>query len=197
MSKSRLEAFSDGVIAILITIMVLELSAPEEVNLAALWGVAPVFLSYVLSFIYLGIYWVNHHHLFQVVERIDGRVLWANLHLLFWLSLVSFATAWLGESGLATWPVALYGLVLLAAAIAYYILTRSLLAIHAPDSPLALALGRDFKGRVSIVIYITAILLAFVSPLFSCGLFVLVALIWVIPDRRMEKRMGRREQQPD
>ncbi len=189
MSKSRLEAFSDGVIAILITIMVLELSAPEEATPAALRAVAPVFLSYVLSFIYLGIYWVNHHHLFQVVERIDGRVLWANLHLLFWLSLVSFATAWLGESGLATWPVALYGAILLAAAIAYYFLTHALLAIHSPDSPLALALGRDFKGRISIVLYVAAILLAFISPLASCGLYVLVALIWVIPDRRMERKM--------
>ncbi len=191
MSKSRLEAFSDGVIAILITIMVLELSAPEEASLTALRAVAPVSLSYLLSFIYLGIYWVNHHHLFQVVERVDGRVLWANLHLLFWLSLVSFATAWLGENGLATWPVALYGAILLLAALAYYILTRALLAIHKPDSLLALALGRDYKGRLSIVIYVAAILLAFLSPLLSCGLYVFVALIWIIPDRRVEKRVGR------
>jgi uncharacterized membrane protein len=189
MSKNRLEAFSDGVIAILITIMVLELSPPEGNTLAALRPLIPVFLSYTLSFIYIGIYWNNHHHLFQIVEHIAGRVLWANLHLLFWLSLVSFATAWLGENGFATWPVALYGGVLLLAAVAFTILTRALLVVHSADSTLAKALGRDFKGKVSLVIYLIAILLAFVNPMLSCGLYVLVALIWLIPDRRMEKTL--------
>jgi uncharacterized membrane protein len=191
MSKSRLEAFSDGVIAILITIMVLELRPPEGDTLSALRPLTPVFLSYVLSFVYIGIYWNNHHHLFQVVERIDGRVLWANLHLLFWLSLISFATAWLGEHGGVPWPAALYGVVLLLAAVAYYILTRALLAIHGADSPLARALGRDFKGKISIVLNIAAILLAFVNPWLAYGIYVLVALIWLIPDRRMENLMGK------
>ena len=191
MSKNRLEAFSDGVIAILITIMVLELSPPEGNTLAALRPLIPVFLSYTLSFIYIGIYWNNHHHLFQVVEHVDGRVLWANLHLLFWLSLVSFATAWVGENGLAPWPAALYGVVLLMAGVAYYILTRALLAIHSADSPLALALGRDFKGRVSIVLYVIAIILAFVNPLLAYGIYIFVALIWLIPDRRIEKTLER------
>lgn len=187
MSRTRLEAFSDGVIAILITIMVLQLTTPRGDDLAALRPLIPVFLSYVLSFIYLGIYWVNHHHLFQVVQQVDGRVLWANIHLLFWLSLVPFLTGWLGADGVAALPVALYGAVLLSAAIAYFLLTRALLALHSPDSALAKALGRDFKGKVSIAIYLTAILLAFASPWLACALYVLVAFMWLIPDRRMEK----------
>jgi uncharacterized membrane protein len=191
MSKGRIEAFSDGVIAILITIMVLELRPPEGNTLAALRPLTPIFLSYMLSFIYIGIYWNNHHHLFQVVERVDGRVLWANLHLLFWLSLFSFATAWLGENPLIPWPAALYGVVLLMAAVAYYFLTRALLAIHSADSPLAVALGRDFKGKVSIVLYVAAIMLAFVNPLLAYGIYIFTALIWLIPDRRIERVLGR------
>ena len=187
MSKSRMEAFSDGVLAILITIMVLELRAPEGAELSALRPLIPVFLSYVLSFIYLGIYWNNHHHLFQVVERVDGRILWANLHLLFWLSLISFVTAWMGENGFAAWPMALYGIVLLMAGFAYYILTRALLAVHAADSVLAQALSRDFKERLSMLVYLVAIPLAFVRPWLAGGLYVLVAIMWLMPDRRMER----------
>jgi uncharacterized membrane protein len=191
MSKYRLEAFSDGVIAILITIMVLELRPPESADLAALLPIVPVFLSYVLSFLYLGIYWNNHHHLFQVVERVDGRVLWANMHLLFWLSLVSFATAWLGEVGLSPWPTALYGTVLLMAGVAYFIMTRALLAVHDAESALARALGRDFKGKLSVVVYAIAIPLAFVAPGLSAALYVLLALVWLVPDRRIEKLVAR------
>ncbi|MCL4264840.1 MAG: DUF1211 domain-containing protein [Anaerolineae bacterium] len=191
MSKERLLAFSDGVLAIIITIMVLELRPPEEPTLAALRPLTPSFLSYGLSFIFLGIYWNNHHHLFQVVERVDGRVLWANLHLLFWLSLIPFVTAWMGESDFAAWPVALYGIVLLLAAIAYYILTRALLVLHDQNSVLAIALGRDVKGKISIVIYVAAVPLAFVSAWLAGGLYVLVAVIWLLPDRRIEKTLTR------
>lgn len=190
MSKSRLEAFSDGVIAILITIMVLELRVPEGADPAALRPLIPVFLSYVLSFIYLGIYWNNHHHLFQIVQTVSGRVLWANMHLLFWLSLVPFVTAWMGENGFATWPVALYGVVLLLAAVAYFILTRALLAVHAADSPLAKALGRDFKGKISLLFYLIAIPLAFFVPWLSGGIYMAVALLWLVPDRRVEKTLA-------
>ena len=191
MGKGRLEAFSDGVIAILITIMVLELRPPAGADLAALLPLVPVFLSYVLSFAFLGIYWNNHHHLFQVVRQVNGRVLWANLHLLFWLSLIPFVTAWMGENNFAAWPVALYGVALLLAACAYFLLVRSLLALHGNDSTLAVALGSDFKGKISIVIYASAIPLAFVVPLLSCALYVLVAVIWFIPDRRIERVLGR------
>lgn len=187
MGKGRIEAFSDGVIAILITIMVLELTVPHGADLAALRPLLPIFLSYVLSFVYLGIYWNNHHHLFQVVKQVDGRVLWANLHLLFWLSLVPFVTAWMGENDFSAWPIALYGLVLLLAAVAYFFLTRALLALHGPDSVLAAALGEDFKGKVSLLIYLVAILLAFVSSWLAGALYVLVAIIWLVPDRRIEK----------
>ncbi len=187
MSKGRLEAFSDGVIAILITIMVLELRPPEGAELADLRPLIPVFLSYVLSFIYVGIYWNNHHHMFQVVQRVDGRVLWANMHLLFWLSLIPVTTAWIDEAGLSAWPAALYGVVLLMAAVAWFIMTRALLAIHDADSALARALGRDAKGKVSLVIYLAAIALSFVVPWLAAALYVLAALIWLIPDRRMEK----------
>lgn len=193
MSKSRLEAFSDGVIAILITIMVLELSAPEGATLAALRPLLPVFLSYVLSYVYVGIYWNNHHHLFQVVRHVNGRVLWANLHLLFWLSLVPFATAWMGENSFAAWPVALYGVVLLLAAVAYFLLTRALLAVHDEDSTLAQALGSDFKGRNSLLIYAIAIGAVVISPWLSFALYVLVAVIWLLPDRRIERTLNRQE----
>lgn len=189
MSRGRMEAFSDGVLAIIITIMVLELSAPEGDTPAALVPLIPVFLSYVISFIYVGIYWNNHHHLFQVVERVDGRVLWANMHLLFWLSLVPFVTAWMGENEFAPWPVALYGVVLLLAAFAYYLLTRALLLVHQSDSALARALGNDFKGKVSLVVYLAAIPLAFVSPWIAGGLYILVAIIWLVPDRRIERTL--------
>lgn len=182
-----MEAFSDGVIAIIITIMVLELKVPAGASVLALRPVAPVFLSYVLSFVFLGIYWSNHHHLLQVVEHVNGRVLWANLHLLFWLSLTPFVTAWMGENRFARLPVALYGIVLLLAAIAYFILTRTLLSIHTRNSVLATALGRDFKGKISMVIYLIAIPLAFVRSWLACALYVLVAVIWLVPDRRIEK----------
>jgi uncharacterized membrane protein len=187
MHKGRLEAFSDGVIAIIITIMVLELRAPHSADAAALLPLVPAFLSYVLSFVFIGIYWNNHHHLLQAVRRVNGPILWANAHLLFWLSLAPFVTAWMGENHFAPMPVAAYGGVLLGAACAYYILTRMLLAHHGKDSALAKALGRDMKGRVSVVFYVAAIPLAFVHPWIACGLYVLVALMWLIPDRRIEK----------
>lgn len=189
MGKGRLEAFSDGVIAIIITIMALELKVPHEADLAALRPLFPVFLSYVLSFIYLGIYWNNHHHLLQVVRHVNGNVLWANLHLLFWLSLIPFVTGWTGENHFAAWPVAFYGTVLLFAAIAYFILTRTLISHHGKDSTLAIALGRDFKGKVSVVIYALAIVLSFVNSWFAFLLYVLVALMWLVPDRRIERAM--------
>ena len=187
MSKGRLEAFSDGVIAIIITIMVLELKVPREATLAALVPVAPVFLSYVLSFVFLGIYWSNHHHLLQAVKHVDGRVLWANLHLLFWLSLTPFVTGWMGENNFAARPAALYGVVLLFAAVAYFILARLLVSLHGQDSVIATALGRDFKGKISMVIYLVAIPLAFVRSWLACLLYVLVAVMWLVPDRRIEK----------
>jgi uncharacterized membrane protein len=186
MGKNRLEAFSDGVIAIIITIMVLEIRAPEDASLAALRGLAPVATSYLLSFVYLGIYWNNHHHLLQAVQHVDGRILWANLHLLFWLSLTPFVTRWLGGTHFAALPVAVYGGVLLAAAIAYFILTRVLIAHHGPDSTLAAAVGRDRKGQLSVLLYAVAIPLAFLAPWAACGLYVVVAVIWFIPDRRIE-----------
>jgi uncharacterized membrane protein len=189
MSTSRMEAFSDGVIAIIITIMVLELRAPHETTLAGLRPLLPVFGSYVMSFIYVGIYWNNHHHLLHVTEHIDGRALWANLHLLFWLSLVPFVTAWMGENHFSEWPVALYGSVLLLAGIAYYILVRVLLT--APGNELlASALGSDFKGKISIVIYVIGIPLAFIRPWLALALYILVALMWLIPDRRIERRIS-------
>ncbi|HEV8612736.1 MAG TPA: TMEM175 family protein [Gemmatimonadales bacterium] len=186
MSKSRLEAFSDGVIAIIITIMVLEMRAPEEASLAALRGLAPVATSYALSFLILGIYWNNHHHLLQAVEHVNGRILWANLHLLFWLSLTPFVTRWMGGTRFAALPVAVYGGVLLAAAIAYFILTRALIAHHGPASALAGAVGRDRKGKLSLLLYGVAIPLAFLAPWAACGLYLAVAVIWFIPDRRIE-----------
>ena len=190
MTKSRVEAFSDGVIAIIITIMVLELKVPHDVNFAALRPVAPVFLSYVLSFVFLGIYWSNHHHLLQAVEHVSGPVLWANLHLLFWLSLIPFVTGWAGENHFAPLPTAMYGVVLMLAAIAYFILTRALLSIHTQDSVLATALGADFKGKISLVIYLIAIPLAFVKSWLAWLVYVLVAIMWLVPDRRIEKTIG-------
>ena len=191
MSKGRLEAFSDGVLAIIITIMVLELRAPESAEMSALVPLLPKFLSYMLSFVFIGIYWNNHHHLFQAVQRVDGRVLWTNLHLLFWLSFIPFVTSWLGQNNFATGPVALYGGVLLAAAFAYTLLTRALLPLHGQGSALALALGRDLKGKISLVCYLAAIPLAFVGAWIACALYVLVAVIWFVPDRRIEKALAR------
>ena len=190
MSKGRLEAFSDGVIAILITIMVLELKVPLKADWAALLPLIPVFLSYVLSFAFLGIYWNNHHHLLQAVKHVDGRVLWANLHLLFWLSLIPFVTGWMGETQFAPRPVALYGTVLFLAGVAYNILTRSLVSLHGRDSVLASALGRDVKGKVSVLIYAVAIALSCVNSWWACALYVMVAVMWLIPDRRIEKTLA-------
>ncbi|HXX57578.1 MAG TPA: TMEM175 family protein [Thermodesulfovibrionales bacterium] len=187
MSKERMEAFSDGVIAIIITIMVLELKVPRGADFAALLPLGPVFLSYVLSFVFLGIYWNNHHHLLQAIRHVNGRVLWANLHLLFWLSLTPFVTGWMGENNFAEWPVALYGTVLLFSSVAYFILTRTLISLHGRDSVLATALGRDFKGKVSVVIYLVSVPLAFVYSWFAFALYVIVAVMWFVPDRRIEK----------
>jgi uncharacterized membrane protein len=192
MGRGRLEAFSDGVLAIIITIMVLELKVPHGADLGALGPLLPVFLSYVLSFIFIGIYWSNHHHLFHAVRHVDGRILWANLHLLFWLSLIPFVTGWMGENHFAVWPVALYGTVLLSAAIAYLILTRVLVSYHGRDSALAKAVGKDFKGKVSVVCYAVAIPLAFVNSWLACGLYVLVVVMWLIPDRRIERELTER-----
>jgi uncharacterized membrane protein len=189
MGSGRLEAFSDGVLAIIITIMVLELKVPHGTDLPALAPLIPVFLSYVLSFIYVGIYWSNHHHLLQAVKHVNGRTLWANLNLLFWLSLIPFVTGWMGENPLAAWPVALYGVVLLCAAVAYFVLTRVLISHHGRDSALAKALGKDFKGKGSMVFYAAAIPLSFVSPWLACGLYVVVAVMWLIPDRRIEQAL--------
>ena len=189
MSTGRMEAFSDGVIAIIITIMVLELRPPHDTSLAGLRPLLPVLGSYIMSFIYIGIYWNNHHHLLHVTEHIDGRALWANLHLLFWLSLIPFVTAWMGENHFSEWPVALYGGVLLLAGIAYYILVRVLLA--APGNELlASALGSDFKGKISIVIYLIGIPLAFIHPWLACAIYILVAVMWLIPDRRIERKIS-------
>ena len=189
MSKQRLEAFTDGVIAILITIMVLELKVPHAAEWAALEPIVPVFLSYVLSFVFLGIYWNNHHHTFQAIKKVNGAILWANMHLLFWLSLVPFVTGWMGENHFAEIPVASYGGVLLLSALAYYILTLVLIAHHGQDSTIAIALGKDFKGKISLLIYGVAIPSAFVHPWIACAGYVVVAIIWLVPDRRIEKVM--------
>jgi len=187
MGKSRVEAFSDGVLAIIITIMVLELKVPHEPSLAALGQLWPVFTSYVLSFVYLGIYWNNHHHMFSAVRRVDGSVLWANLHLLFWLSLVPFVTAWMGENHFAAVPLAAYGVVLLMAGIAYWVLQRALIRCDRSESLLAVAIGSDFKGKLSPLFYLFAIPLAFVSRWLAGALYVAVALLWFVPDRRIER----------
>jgi len=190
MSKGRLEAFTDGVIAVIITIMVLELKVPHSTDAGALAPLVPVFLSYLLSFVFVAIYWNNHHHMFHAVHHVTGGTLWANFHLLFWLSLVPFVTGWMNENHFAPLTVAAYGVVLLGAAIAYFILTRVLLASHGRDSTLAKALGRDFKGKVSMLIYLTAIPLAFVSAWISGALYILVAAIWLCPDQRFEKLLA-------
>jgi len=190
MSKERLVAFSDGVFAILITIMVLELRVPHGSDWAALQSLVPIFLTYVLSYIFLGIYWNNHHHMLQATQRINGGILWANLHLLFWLSLIPFVTGWMGENHFASVPTALYGVVLFLAAIAYTILQTAILAEQGPGSTLATAVGNDLKGKISALIYLVAIPLAFVHQLVADALYVTVALVWLVPDRRIEKRLN-------
>lgn len=187
MEKNRLEAFSDGVLAIIITIMVLEMKVPHGDNLYALRPVLTVFLSYVLSFIYLGIYWNNHHHMLHISGKVSGSILWANLHLLFWLSLIPFTTGWMGENHFSSAPTAVYGCVLLMAAIAYYILQQRIILLQGKDSILKKAIGGDWKGKVSPLIYALAIVLAFWSQWVSVGLYILVALIWLVPDRRIER----------
>ncbi len=184
MTTERLEAFTDGVIAIIITIMVLELHAPVGAHLNDLRPLAPVLGSYALSFVFMGIYWNNHHHMFHSVEHVDGAVLWANLHLLFWLSMTPLATAWMGSSGFATVPVAAYGVVLMLAGIAYFILTLVLVRANGPTSKVAIALGRDFKGKVSVLVYLVAVPLAFATRLGASALYVMVATMWLVPDRR-------------
>jgi uncharacterized membrane protein len=190
MGKNRLEAFSDGVIAIIITIMVLEMKVPHGTGLDALGPVVPAFLSYVLSFVYLGIYWNNHHHMLHACERVTGAILWANLHLLFWLSLVPFVTGWMGENHFSTVPSAIYGVVLLMAAIAYYVLQQLIIAAQGRGSMLKKAVGRDWKGRLSPVLYVIAIACAYWWHWLSIALYVLVALIWLVPDRRIERALA-------
>ena len=190
MEKDRLLAFSDGVVAIIITIMVLELKVPHGSGWEDLAGVLPVFLSYVLSFVYVAIYWNNHHHLLYTVNRVDGLILWANTHLLFWLSLVPFATAWMGENHFSKLPTAVYGVALLMPAVAYYLLQKAILRREGQDSTLAKALGRDIKGKISPVLYVTAIALSFVDPLIAGIIYVFVAVMWLIPDRRIERALA-------
>ena len=190
MGKGRLEAFSDGVLAIIITIMVLEMKVPHGDNLEDLKPLLPIFMSYVLSFIYIGIYWNNHHHLMQVVQKVSGTVLWSNIHLLFWLSLVPFATSWMGENHFSKWPVILYGFILTMAGVAYYILAHCLTTIHGKDSILAKAIGKDKKGVTSIVLYVVGIIAAIlIHPWIGLSFYVIVAIIWFIPDRRIEKKI--------
>jgi len=186
MHKGRLEAFSDGVIAVIITIMVLELRAPHDGSLAALRPLISTFVCYLLSFVFVGIYWNNHHHLLQAAQKVNGAILWANMHLLFWLSLIPLVTAWMGENRFAPVPVAIYGVVLLFAGTAYYILARLLVKHHGEDSALARALGADFKGKISVAVYALAIPLALWQPWVALGLYVLIAIIWLVPDRRIE-----------
>ena len=193
MPTERLTAFSDGVVAIIITIMVLELKVPHGADWTALAALTPVFLSYVLSFVYVAIYWNNHHHLLHTCKRTDGTILWANMHLLFWLSLIPFATGWMGENHFTRLPTALYGVALLMPAIAYYLLLIAIVRRHGPEGALAKALGRDFKGKVSPVLYVAAIAVAFIAPWISHAIYVLVALMWLIPDRRIEKAISNRE----
>jgi uncharacterized membrane protein len=196
MEKNRVEAFSDGVIAIIITIMVLELKAPERAaGLADLKPLAPVLLSYVLSFIYVGIYWTNHHHMFHSTKKVTGGILWANLHLLFWLSLFPFTTAWVGANHLTPAPAAVYGFVLLMAAVAYYILQHAIIRQQGRDSLLATAIGKDWKGKISPLCYFAAIPLAFVSVWISNALFIFVAILWLVPDRRIERVLEQREKE--
>jgi len=190
MNKTRLEAFSDGVLAIIITIMVLEMKAPHGENLAALQPLLPVFLSYVMSFIYIAIYWNNHHHMLHTTHRVSASVMWANFHLLFWLSLFPFITGWMGENHFAPTPTALYGVVLLMASFAYWILARVIIANEGEGSVLAKAIGKDIKGNVSVLIYVIAIPLAFVNQWISQGLYVAIALMWLVPDRRIERALN-------
>jgi uncharacterized membrane protein len=194
MGKNRLEAFSDGVLAIIITIMVLEMKVPHGETLDSLKPLIPVFLSYVLSFIYIGIYWNNHHHMMHAVHHVNGTILWTNAHLLFWLSLVPFVTAWMGENHFATWPVALYGMVLLMAAVAYYFLAHCLISVHGKDSAFAKSLGSDRKGKISMVIYVLGICLSFLHAWIGLGLYAFVAATWFIPDKRFEERKITAEQ---
>jgi len=191
MNTTRMEAFTDGVLAIIITIMVLELKVPHGTGLEVLGPLLPTLASYVLSFVYLGIYWNNHHHLLHACHRVTGSVLWANLHLLFWLSLVPFATGWMGENHFASLPTALYGFVMLMAGVAYYFLVRAILAHHGRDSRVASALGRDFKGKVSVLLYVVAVPMAFINRWVAGALYVFVAMIWFIPDSRIERRLGK------
>jgi uncharacterized membrane protein len=191
MSKGRLEAFSDGVIAIIITIMVLEMKVPHGADISAIRPLVPVFISYVLSYVFVGIYWTNHHHLLHAVERVNGSILWRNLLLLFWLSQVPFTTGWMGENHFAPWPVAAYGFVMLMAAVAYYLLVRAILAHHGKDSRVATALGRDIKGKVSVLLYVVALPMAFINRWVACGIYVLVALVWFVPDKRIERRLAK------
>jgi uncharacterized membrane protein len=193
MEKNRLEAFSDGVLAIIITIMVLELKVPEGPDLSVLKPVLPVFLTYLLSFIYVGIYWNNHHHLLKAAHRVNAAMMWANLHLLFWLSLFPFVTGWMGANHFAPVPTALYGAVMLLAAIAYYILQRVILAEQGPNSKLAASIGRDLKGKLSPVLYAGAVVASFVQPWIACAIYVVVALMWLIPDRRIERVVAEAE----
>ena len=193
MGKARLEAFSDGVIAIIITIMVLELKIPHGDKLNYLEPLLPVFMSYVLSFVNIGIYWNNHHHMLHAAQFINGKVMWANIHLLFWLSMVPFATGWMGEQHFSKWPVALYGGVMFMAGVAYYILAQSLIACHGKKSTLAIALGKDRKGLISVVIYIVAIIISFFNSWISLALYAVVSAIWLIPDTRIEKKLARGE----
>lgn len=188
MGKGRLEAFSDGILAIIITIMVLEFKIPEGNDLKSLLPLWPKFLSYILSFVYIAIYWNNHHHMMHSVQKVSGGVLWTNIHLLFWLSLVPFATAWMGENHFSLWPVVVYGFILIMSAIAYIVLAHCLVSINGMDSEIAIALKNDWKGKLSIVIYAIAIGLSFVHPMIGFSLYLLVAAIWFIPDRRFEKR---------
>jgi uncharacterized membrane protein len=191
MSKGRLEAFSDGVIAIIITIMVLEMKVPHGADVEALRPLVPVFISYVLSYVLVGIYWTNHHHLLHAVERVNGRILWRNLHLLFWLSQVPFATGWMGENHFAPWPTAAYGFVMLMAGVAYYFLVRAILAHHGKDSRVANALGSDIKGKVSVLLYLVALPMAFINRWVAGGIYVLVAIVWFVPDTRIERGLSK------
>lgn len=193
MNKGRLEAFSDGVLAVIITVMVLEMKSPRGASLAALKAVIPVLLTYILSFVYIGIYWNNHHHLLHATQRVNGTTLWANLHLLFWLSLVPFTTAWMGENHFESWPVAVYGIVLLLAGVAYFMLTRALINLHGQGSTLAISIGRDRKGKISIVIYAAAIPLALAKPWVAGACYVAVAIMWLLPDPRIERTLAQSE----
>jgi uncharacterized membrane protein len=193
MGKGRLEAFSDGVLAIIITVMLLEIKIPHEDDIHSLKPLLPVFLSYILSFVYVGIYWNNHHHMMFTAKHVNGRILWANTHLLFWLSLVPFASGWMGENHFTKWPVIIYGIILMMSGVAYYILSQALIRLHGKSSTLALAVGEDKKGILSVVIYIIAIAFAFIDSRISLILYAVVAAMWLIPDRRIEKRVEAKE----